>query len=99
MDLFLFDAFTTDGRLGSSGQLVDSKLVNRMANQLSVPFFIAGGISATTLDHYQAVLSHAHFAGVDVDSGARQPDGQFCSASIADIGRYFTEYTDIGRWI
>jgi phosphoribosylanthranilate isomerase len=94
VDLFLFDAFTADGRLGSSGHLVDTELIRQVANRLAVPFLVAGGISAKTLSHYRDVLRHTRFVGIDVDTGARGPDGKFCDASIVDIGRYLTTYCD-----
>ena len=46
VDVFLFDVVSEDGRVGSTGQAIDPAVVAPLADKLSRPFLLAGGISA-----------------------------------------------------
>ena len=46
VDVFLFDVVTEDGRVGSTGQALDPDVVAPLADKLTRPFLLAGGISA-----------------------------------------------------
>ena len=83
----LFDAATPDGRLGSSGQLLDSGLVCALADGLTVPFLIAGGISALSLEHHRPAMTHPRFSGIDIDTAARDERGKICGAKLAALSR------------
>ena len=46
VDVFLFDVVSDDGRVGSTGQAIDPAVVAPLADKLTRPFLLAGGISA-----------------------------------------------------
>jgi phosphoribosylanthranilate isomerase len=89
-DLFLLDATTDDGRIGSTGQRLASPAVVSLADRLSRPFLLAGGITAGNRASYEAVVGHPQFAGVDVDTAARDADGHIRAARVAAIRRTWT---------
>ncbi|MFE2044240.1 N-(5'-phosphoribosyl)anthranilate isomerase [Streptomyces sp. NPDC059477] len=84
-DLFLFDAATAQGRIGSTGLALDAGVVSGLAGAITRPFLLAGGISAAARPRYRKVAAHPRFAGVDVDTGARDAAGAFCPASVRGI--------------
>ncbi|MFE0642315.1 N-(5'-phosphoribosyl)anthranilate isomerase [Streptomyces sp. NPDC058877] len=87
-DLFLLDAATDDGRIGSTGQLLDPVDVVALLPRLSRPFVLAGGLTATARARYDEVVRHPGFRGIDVDTAARAPQGGgFDSARIAALVR------------
>jgi len=88
-DLFLLDATTGDGRVGSTGHSLDSKIVIDLADRMSLPFLLAGGISADTRQHFDDVVDHPQFAGVDVDTAARDMAGQMCSGRVGTIRQHW----------
>lgn len=88
VDLFLFDAVATNGRIGSTGQALKPEIVLALADMVTCPFFLAGGISDTSQDLQNAVKGHALFHGIDVDSNARRPgDRALCATRITAISR------------
>jgi phosphoribosylanthranilate isomerase len=72
-DLFLLDATAGDGRIGSTAHQLDSHAVLAVAERMSRPFLLAGGISGDNRTDYAAVLEHPLFRGIDVDTAAREP--------------------------
>jgi phosphoribosylanthranilate isomerase len=87
VDVFLFDAVADDGRVGSTGQTLDPDLVASLAEGLTRPFLLAGGISAENRERYAALAGHPHFLGIDVDTNARGPDGKVSEENVAAICR------------
>lgn len=75
-DYFLLDTTTAQGRLGSTGIPMSCDAVMSVADRLSVPFLLAGGISADNRAAYDAVVAHPRFYGVDVDTAARDRAGR-----------------------
>ncbi|MGH3855069.1 MAG: phosphoribosylanthranilate isomerase [Pseudonocardiaceae bacterium] len=58
IDVFLFDAATDDGRIGSTGRLLDGGVVSSLATRLTRPFLLAGGISSENWrEHARSVRS------------------------------------------
>jgi phosphoribosylanthranilate isomerase len=91
VDVFLFDVVTSDGRVGSTGQSLDPDLVASLADRLSRPFLIAGGISATNRPAYESSVAHPLFLGIDVDTNARGEDGMVDGARVAAIARAWND--------
>jgi phosphoribosylanthranilate isomerase len=90
VDLFLFDVVTEDGRVGSTGQALDPGVVAPLADKLTRPFLLAGGISADNRERYEALVAHPLFLGIDVDTNARGADGMIGAENVAAIGRAWT---------
>ncbi|MER7847083.1 N-(5'-phosphoribosyl)anthranilate isomerase [Kitasatospora sp. NPDC096077] len=84
-DLFLLDAVAGDGRIGSTGQPADCEAVLGIADRLSRPFLLAGGVSADNREGYRAVVDHPLFLGIDVDTAARDPDGRLSTDRITTV--------------
>ena len=63
VDFFLFD--TKTAAHGGSGETFDWEILNRY--NLSVPFFLSGGLSLENL-HQIAKIKHPQFYGVDLNS-------------------------------
>jgi phosphoribosylanthranilate isomerase len=84
-DVFLFDAVAEDGRVGSTGQTLDAGLVASLAQGITKPFLLAGGISADNRDAYAQVARHPLFLGIDVDTNARGADGKVDEEKVAAI--------------
>jgi phosphoribosylanthranilate isomerase len=87
VDVFLFDAVTADGRVGSTGQTLDAEFVATLAGELSRPFLLAGGISAENRDEHAVLAEHPSFFGIDVDTNARGADGKIGSDQVSAISR------------
>ena len=85
VDVFLFDAVADDGRVGSTGQTLDPDLVAALAERLTLPFLLAGGISADNRERFAALAAHPRFLGIDVDTNARGPDGKISEEKVAAI--------------
>jgi phosphoribosylanthranilate isomerase len=85
VDIFLFDAVSEDGRVGSTGQTLDPEVVAPLADQLNRPFLLAGGISAANRDTYKTLSEHPRFLGIDVDTNARGTDGKISSENVKAI--------------
>jgi phosphoribosylanthranilate isomerase len=87
VDVFLFDTVSEDGRVGSTGLSLDPEVAASLAEQLTRPFLLAGGISAENRDRYEALAAHPLFFGIDVDTNARGGDGRIGAANVEAIGR------------
>jgi phosphoribosylanthranilate isomerase len=85
VDVFLFDAVSEDGRVGSTGQTLDVDVVARVADKLSKPFLIAGGISPENRERHEKLISHPRYLGVDVDTNARGEDGKIAEQNVGAI--------------
>jgi phosphoribosylanthranilate isomerase len=96
VDVFLFDAVADDGRVGSTGQTLDPDLVASLAEGLTRPFLLAGGISAENRERYAALAAHPLFLGIDVDTNARGPDGKVSEENVAAICRAWKAPTEDG---
>lgn len=86
-DFFLLDTVTGPGRIGSTGERIPPPLVLDLADRLPQPFLLAGGLSPERSDEYLPVLAHPRFHGVDVDTGARDPDGRISRQRVRSIVR------------
>ncbi|QDY80671.1 N-(5'-phosphoribosyl)anthranilate isomerase [Streptomyces qinzhouensis] len=86
-DVFLFDATSAEGRIGSTGVSLDPGVVLDLAEATTRPFLLAGGISAAGRPAYEEVAAHPRFSGVDVDTAARDAAGGFCAGRVAAIRR------------
>ncbi|MEV0375469.1 N-(5'-phosphoribosyl)anthranilate isomerase [Streptomyces sp. NPDC050636] len=84
-DLFLFDSVADDGRIGSTGRPLDAAAVAPVLESVRIPFLLAGGLTAAVAGDHGAALRHDGFLGVDVDSGARRPDGTLAPLLIDGI--------------
>lgn len=87
VDVFLLDAVAADGRIGSTGQRLAAEAVTGLADCLSRPFLLAGGITAGVAQEYQTVIRHPRFLGIDVDTAARSPSGRLHAGKIAEFRR------------
>jgi len=76
-DLFLIDAVTEDGRIGSTGRRLREADVLDLADQTDRPFLLAGGLRADSRDEFRSLVEHPRFFGIDVDTAARDRDGVF----------------------
>jgi len=84
-DYFLLDPVTAEGRLGSTAQILDVAVVLALADVISRPFLLAGGITADRAAQLREVSSHPRFLGVDVDTGARDSNRRLDRTRIAGI--------------
>lgn len=84
-DLFLLDATSDSGQVGSTGRTLDRAVVIDLAEAMMRPFLLAGGISAETRPRFDAVVAHPLFAGVDVDTAARDRAGSFDAGQVRAI--------------
>jgi phosphoribosylanthranilate isomerase len=83
-DLFLIDAATSDGRLGSTGRRVPPGRARALADRGGLPFLLAGGLGAGAgID--RSLRAHPLFHGIDVDSGARDASGRLDRRRIAGL--------------
>ena len=57
-------------------------VVAPLADQISVPFLLAGGISELNRDVYETLAAHPRFLGVDVDTNARGADGKVSAERV-----------------
>jgi phosphoribosylanthranilate isomerase len=91
VDVFLFDVVTEDGRVGSTGQAIDPEVVAPLADKLTRPFLLAGGISAANRSDYESLAAHRRFLGIDVDTNARTADGKISSDNVEAITRVWKD--------
>jgi phosphoribosylanthranilate isomerase len=87
VDLFLFDAVAEDGRVGSTGETLDPAVVASLAERISRPFLLAGGLSDDNRGDYEELTKHPHFLGIDVDTNARGADGKVSAERVEAILR------------
>jgi phosphoribosylanthranilate isomerase len=97
VDIFLFDAVSEDGRVGSTGQTLDPELVASLAEGLARPFLLAGGISAENREEFAALATHPRYLGIDVDTNARGADGKVSAEKVAAICQAWKPSAEGGR--
>jgi phosphoribosylanthranilate isomerase len=85
VDVFLVDAVAEDGRVGSTGQTLDPAVVASLAERISRPFLLAGGLSDDNRGDYEELTRHPHFMGIDVDTNARGADGKVSGERVEAI--------------
>jgi phosphoribosylanthranilate isomerase len=86
-DLFLLDTLTADGQVGSTGHTLDAADALAVVEQSQRPFLLAGGLSATNHQDFAAVTEHPRYAGIDVDTAARDHNGRLARPAVRDIAR------------
>ncbi len=96
VDVFLFDVVSEDGRVGSTGQAIDPAVVAPLADKLSRPFLLAGGLSAANRANYESLAAHPKFLGIDVDTNARTTDGKISSENVEAISRVWKQPAENG---
>ncbi|TDB80526.1 N-(5'-phosphoribosyl)anthranilate isomerase [Micromonospora sp. KC721] len=94
-DMFLFDATSPGGQVGSTGVSLDPDVVIDLAEATTIPFLLAGGISAHNRPRYDKVSAHPRFAGVDVDTAARDLTGAFCPVRVSGIRQQWRAVPDM----
>jgi phosphoribosylanthranilate isomerase len=90
VDVFLLDTLAADGRIGSTGQTIDPSAAERIAELSERPIMLAGGLTASNSARYRSLTEHPRFFGIDVDSGARDADGQIAARRVAEIRDQWT---------
>jgi phosphoribosylanthranilate isomerase len=85
VDAFLLDVASHEGLVGSTGEALPPDVAERVVEHLSVPFYLAGGLSATGSEAYETLTSHPGFAGIDVSTAARDAAGQLRAERIEAI--------------
>jgi phosphoribosylanthranilate isomerase len=91
VDVFLFDAVSEDGRVGSTGQTLNAEVVASLAEGLTRPFLLAGGISAENRAKFAGLANHPRYLGIDVDTNARGTDGKVSAEKVAAICQAWKE--------
>jgi phosphoribosylanthranilate isomerase len=91
VDVFLFDAVSEDGRVGSTGQTLNADVVASLAEGLTRPFLLAGGISAENRAKFATLATHPRYLGIDVDTNARGADGKVSAEKVAAISKAWKE--------
>ncbi|MBV9141490.1 MAG: hypothetical protein JO115_11325 [Pseudonocardiales bacterium] len=86
-DYFLLDSVTEHGGLGSTARPLDVPVVLALAERISRPFLLAGGITADRAGQLREISGHPCFRGVDVDTGARDSNAHLDPTRIAEIRR------------
>ncbi|GAA3487757.1 N-(5'-phosphoribosyl)anthranilate isomerase [Streptomyces cremeus] len=86
-DLFLLDAATADGRVGSTAHTLDDRTAAGLARRTTRPFLLAGGLRPDNRHLFDAVLADPRLCGIDVDSAARDDEGLLDAARTADLVR------------
>ncbi|MGH3869694.1 MAG: phosphoribosylanthranilate isomerase [Pseudonocardiaceae bacterium] len=97
VDVFLFDSATDDGRIGSTGKPLDSKVVTVMAKRLTRPFLLAGGINSENWREHANVIRNPRWLGIDLDTNARGRDGRLRPENVSAIVQAWTACIDQGR--
>jgi phosphoribosylanthranilate isomerase len=85
VDAFLLDVAARDGRVGSTGEAMSPDAAASVVEHLSKPFYLAGGLSATGSECYEALRCESGFAGIDVSTAARDAAGRLCAERIEAI--------------
>lgn len=86
-DLFLLDTMTEQGRVGSTGHRLEPAGALAVADALHRPFLLAGGLTPAGRDAFAAVVAHPGYAGIDVDTAARDGQGRFTEDAVAGLAR------------
>jgi len=85
VDVFLVDSTAPDGRIGSTGEVAEPRVVADLVARTSRPFLLAGGITAANRADHATTTAHPRFLGVDVDTSARTPDGRLSADRVAAL--------------
>jgi phosphoribosylanthranilate isomerase len=85
VDVFLIDMVASDGQVGSTAQQLDPAAAGDLVQRLSVPFMLAGGISADNAEDYAVLREHPLFSGIDVDTNARTGGGRLDGERITAV--------------
>lgn len=85
VDVFLLDALSADGRIGSTAQTIDPSAAERIAEISERPIMLAGGLTARNAARYRPLTGHPRFFGIDIDSGARDANGRINEQRVAEI--------------
>ena len=94
VDVFLLDAVSAGGQVGSTGETLDVDYALSLAEKLDRPFLLAGGISAANRDRFRALAEHPRFYGIDVDTNARGADGKVSAEKVGAIIQTWKEGAD-----
>lgn len=86
-DLFLLDTLTADGQVGSTGHALDATDALTVAEHFQRPFLLAGGLSAGNRQDFTTVTAHPRYAGIDVDTAARDHNGRLTRSAVRGIAR------------
>lgn len=93
VDVFLLD--TADGgKVGSTGLRLDRGGASTLVERTTVPFLLAGGISADSRGRYEDLATHPRFAGIDVDTAARDGSGALSHDRVRAIHRHWSVPAD-----
>jgi phosphoribosylanthranilate isomerase len=90
VDVFLLDALAADGRIGSTAQTIDPSAAERIAEGAERPIMLAGGLTASNAARYRSLTDHPRFFGIDIDSGARDANGDIDERRVAEITNQWT---------
>ncbi|MBM7773747.1 phosphoribosylanthranilate isomerase [Actinokineospora baliensis] len=85
VDMFLLDCVGPDGALGSTGRTLAEEVVLGIANRLSRPFLLSGGITPDNAADFREVRRHPRFAGVDADTGCRGGNGRIDPGRVSAL--------------
>ncbi|TCO60577.1 phosphoribosylanthranilate isomerase [Actinocrispum wychmicini] len=85
VDVFLLDALAADGRIGSTALTIEPAAAAAIADRVSRPVMLAGGLTADNSARYRSLTGHPRFYGIDVDSGSRDADGRIDARQVALI--------------
>jgi phosphoribosylanthranilate isomerase len=91
VDVFLFDPVSAEGQVGSTGQTLDAAYALTLADKLSRPFLLAGGLSADNVAPHADLAAHPLYLGIDVDTNARGDDGKVSAEKVEAITRAWRE--------
>ncbi|WP_326700278.1 N-(5'-phosphoribosyl)anthranilate isomerase [Streptomyces sp. NBC_01754] len=86
-DLFLVDAATPDGAVGSTGRRLPPEALDPLLPVLGLPFLLAGGLTGADAARGPVLRAHPGFRGVDVDGAARGDDGLLDAHRTAALDR------------
>ncbi|WP_051478775.1 hypothetical protein [Arthrobacter sp. H5] len=85
-DMFLLDAMSSSGQVGSTGNSLDPIDVLAVVERLEHPFLLAGGLNANNFEDFSLIAAHPRFMGIDVDTAARDQSGSLDGRRIASVG-------------
>ncbi|MEV0490799.1 N-(5'-phosphoribosyl)anthranilate isomerase [Streptomyces atratus] len=89
-DLFLVDAATPGGGVGSTGHRLPPDALEPLLPALGLPFLLAGGLTEADAARRPDLGADPGFRGVDVDSAARGDDGLLSADRVAALDRAWT---------
>jgi phosphoribosylanthranilate isomerase len=93
VDVFLLD--TVDGgKVGSTGCRLDRGAASALVERTGLPFLLAGGLSAESRGRYEDLAAHPRFAGIDVDTAARDGAGALSRDRVNAIRRHWSVPAD-----